>query len=78
MKTQKNNLYKITPAIIACIILLVMGCKKGFLDVVPDNLPKIENAFALRTEAEKYLFTCYSYIPDDGSTASNPDRKSVV
>lgn len=72
MKTQKNNIYKTTPAIIACIILLAMGCKKGFLDVVPDNLPKIENAFALRTEAEKYLFTCYSYMPDEGSTGANP------
>jgi hypothetical protein len=72
MKTQKNNIYKTTPALIACIILLVMGCKKGFLDVVPDNLPKIENAFALRTEAEKYLFTCYSYLPNDGSSSSNP------
>lgn len=57
---------------VSCTIVLILGCKKGFLDVVPDNLPKIENAFALRTEAEKYLFTCYSYLPDDGNTASNP------
>jgi hypothetical protein len=74
MKTQNNsnNIYKTIPVIISCIVLLVTGCKKGFLDVVPDNLPKIENAFALRTEAEKYLFTCYSYLPDDGNTITNP------
>lgn len=54
------------------MILCTIGCKKSYLDVVPDNLPKIENAFALRSEAEKYLFTCYSYIPDDGNTFTNP------
>lgn len=54
------------------LILFSVACKKSFLDVVPDNLPRIENAFALRSEAEKYLFTCYSYLPDDGNTATNP------
>jgi hypothetical protein len=79
MRTQKNNhifqitnLYKKLPLIIGGLLLTAVGCKKGYLDVVPDNLPKVENAFALRTEAEKYLFTCYSYIPDDGHTTTNP------
>ncbi|WP_316790373.1 RagB/SusD family nutrient uptake outer membrane protein [Pedobacter frigoris] len=54
------------------LTLFGLACKKSFLDVVPDNLPRIENAFALRSEAEKYLFTCYSYLPDDGNTSSNP------
>jgi len=68
----KNYKYISISSILSCFILLVMGCKKGYLDVVPDNLPKLENAFALRTEAEKYLFTCYSYIPNDGNTSTNP------
>ncbi|WP_316816291.1 RagB/SusD family nutrient uptake outer membrane protein [Pedobacter nyackensis] len=54
------------------IASLFTSCKKSFLDVAPDNLARIENAFTLRAEAEKYLFTCYSYIPDDGNTVSNP------
>lgn len=41
------------------------ACKK-YLDIVPDNVAVIENAFKLRTEAEKYLFTCYSYLPKNG------------
>lgn len=52
-------------------VMIISGCTK-YLNVAPDNLPRVENAFALRSEAEKYLFTCYSYIPDEGSTASNP------
>ncbi|MGJ7033082.1 RagB/SusD family nutrient uptake outer membrane protein [Niabella hirudinis] len=52
-------------------VTAIASCKK-FLDIVPDNLAKIDNAFTLRQEAEKYLFTCYSYLPNDASTVSNP------
>jgi hypothetical protein len=52
------------------ILLLVMAgglhsCKK-YLDVVPDNVSTIDNVFKLRVEAEKFLFTCYSYLPKNG------------
>ena len=49
----------------------LFSCKK-YLDVVPDSIPTIESAFTLRTSAEKYLFTCYSYLPNDGSFNDNP------
>jgi hypothetical protein len=49
---------------------MVSSCK--YLDVVPDDVPTIDNAFALRSQAEKYLFTCYSYLPNFGSWAANP------
>lgn len=34
-----------------------------FLDVVPDNVATIDNAFANELEARKYLATIYSYLP---------------
>lgn len=44
-----------------------------YLDIVPDNVATIEdNAFALRSDAKRFLYTCYSYIPSHG------DRKSTV
>jgi hypothetical protein len=49
----------------------IFSCKK-YLDVVPDSIATIESAFTLRTSAEKYLFTCYSYLPLDGSFNDNP------
>lgn len=63
MKNIKNY-------ILACISLgLVTSCN---LDIVPDNIPTIEDhAFSLRKEAEKVLFTCYRYMPKDGSINSN-------
>lgn len=50
--------------------LLLSGCKK-FIDVVPDNVATINNAFTLRNEAEKFLFTCYSYLPENGNPGGN-------
>ncbi|SDD72788.1 RagB/SusD family nutrient uptake outer membrane protein [Niabella drilacis] len=57
----------------ALVITLVMpSCRKAFLDIVPDNVPTLDNAFANRNEAEKYLFTCYSALPNDASPDFNP------
>jgi hypothetical protein len=53
------------------IILLGGACQK-YLDVVPDNVATIQNAFASKTEAEKYLFTCYGYIPNEADPTYNP------
>ncbi len=47
------------------------SCKK-FLDIVPDGIATIDNAFTTRYSAEKYLFTCYSYMPPQGSITANP------
>lgn len=55
-----------------CLLLLQLaGCKK-FLDVVPDNVATIDNAFTMRAEAQKYLFTCYSYLPHSSDIGANP------
>ena len=43
----------------------ISSCKK-YLDIVPDNVATLENVFKLRNEAEKFLFTCYSYMPRNG------------
>ena len=60
-------------SIIALSILT--GCT-DFLDVVPDNIATIEMAFNNRTNAEKYLATCYSYIPLYGAQRDNPGLTS--
>lgn len=44
------------------------GCK--YLDVVPDNVATIESAFTLRSAAKKFLYTCYSYLPQHGQLTS--------
>jgi starch-binding outer membrane protein, SusD/RagB family len=57
------------PVLIMAISLC--ACKKNFLDVVPDNVATLDNAFTMRSEAEKYLATCYSFLPNDGDPVTN-------
>lgn len=57
------------------ILLVIMGMFSScdsFLNVVPDNVATIDNAFTDRYNAEKYLFTCYSYLPQFAEREQNP------
>lgn len=66
------NRYKISKVFsILSLLVLIFSCK-DYLDVVPDNVATLENAFSRRTEAEKYLYTCYSYLPRNGNLADDP------
>jgi hypothetical protein len=62
---------KILTITVLAFIGTLYSCNK-FLDVVPDNIATLDNAFADRYTAERYLFTCYSYLPDFASTSGNP------
>src|SRR5690606_28326362 len=57
---------RLVKIVIVFFVALGMSSCKKYLDIVPDNVAVIEHAFKLRTEAEKYLFTCYSYLPKNG------------
>ncbi|WP_436489764.1 RagB/SusD family nutrient uptake outer membrane protein [Chitinophaga sp. ARDCPP14] len=64
---------------IICLIFIVTlpqlfsSCKK-YLDIVPDNVATIDYAFRLRSTAERFLFTCYSYMPALGNFDGNPSN----
>ncbi|MVT09364.1 RagB/SusD family nutrient uptake outer membrane protein [Chitinophaga tropicalis] len=62
---KKRTRYSIAAILVLALAAGISSCKK-YLDVVPDNVAVLENAFKLRVEAEKYLFTCYSYMPKNG------------
>lgn len=51
-----------------CWMNMFSAC--NYLDVVPDNVATIDNAFTSREMAEKFLFTCYSYMPDHANPYS--------
>lgn len=53
------------------ILSMITSCKK-YLDILPDDVATLDNAFATRSEAKKYLFTCYSYMPKDGNVDDDP------
>ena len=63
--------YILTGVLTLAGLLMLNSCKK-YLDVVPDNVATIDNAFTMRTQAEKFLFTCFSYMPKDANISGNP------
>lgn len=59
-----NTIKRTTKNVIIVLMagLFVSSCS-DYLDVVPDNVPTLDHAFANRHACEGYLFTCYSYLP---------------
>ncbi|MDN5216078.1 RagB/SusD family nutrient uptake outer membrane protein [Fulvivirgaceae bacterium BMA12] len=58
---MKNKKLKIL--IVAGLLMITHACK-DFVDVVPDNIAKIEDAFASRLSAERFLASLYGHIPN--------------
>src|SRR5690606_130369 len=52
-------------------LALFGGCQK-YLDIVPDNIATIENAFNMRVSAERFLYGCYHYLPLLSNIEHNP------
>lgn len=55
---------------------MYMSCEKDYLDVVPDNIATIDNAFSNRFNAKKFLYTLYMAIPAPGDR-NNPALNGV-
>lgn len=54
------------------LLLTFTSCIADYLDVVPDNIATIDNAFTMRSTAERFLFTCYSWMPSMASLNDSP------
>ncbi|MDR2472199.1 MAG: RagB/SusD family nutrient uptake outer membrane protein [Tannerella sp.] len=70
---MKNKiLNSIRKSILAGFIAMSFnGC--DYLDIVPDMIATIEdNAFSMRSQAEKFFFMCYSYLPSIGGYDADP------
>ena len=65
---MKNKIIKIVA--LALIIFSGQSCT-NYLDVVPDGVATVDIAFNSRVNAERYLFSVYSYMPQHAST-NNP------
>lgn len=48
---------------------MAMSC--NYLDIIPDDIATIEMAFNTRVNAERYLATCYNYVPSASGSSSN-------
>ncbi len=55
-------------SIIIFVTILSLTACSNWLDVVPDGVATLDMAFNSRTQALKYLSTCYSYMPKNGGS----------
>ena len=46
------------------ILTFIISSCSDYLDVIPDNLTTIEDAFKDEYNTKAYLYTCYSYLPN--------------
>lgn len=53
---------KIYYILTSVLLITFFGCN-DFLDILPDDKPVLEDAFKDQYNAEKYLFTCYYFLP---------------
>lgn len=66
---MKKLLYRIT----LIVILLGSFCGCNYLDVVPDEMATEEDAFADPLSALRYVYSCYSYLPQPNNGVSSLD-----
>ncbi|MCG6188599.1 RagB/SusD family nutrient uptake outer membrane protein [Maribellus maritimus] len=67
---MKKRKFSILKYLVVFILFAQAGC--DYLDVVPDNIATVDNAFTKRYQAEGYLYGCYGFLPNIASPGTNP------
>lgn len=73
---MKKNIFNSILAITFGVYCLIGVSCTDYLNVVPDNIPTIDNAFQNRKEAEGFLFGVYSFLPRSNHLDMNPGLTS--
>lgn len=63
---------KTRSVLIFIVLSTFTSCFDDYLDIVPDNVATIDNAFSMRVTAERFLFTCYSWLPAEENVSNSP------
>jgi hypothetical protein len=66
---KKYKKYKIM-LLFACMSIFA-GCA-NYLDIIPDNVATLDNAFTNRINAERFLFGCYNFLPNPTDAFAHP------
>ncbi|MDR1865450.1 MAG: RagB/SusD family nutrient uptake outer membrane protein [Bacteroidales bacterium] len=69
---KKNNIHFFKHIVLIFALCATQWSCKDYLNVVPDDIPVIENAFANRYQAEGFLYGCYGTLPLHFSPNRNP------
>lgn len=53
------------------VVTMLLASCDDFMDIVPDNVATLDQAFSMRNTTERYLFTLYSMMPRHGANDQN-------
>ena len=59
-----KNIIKTSKLFVLCLGSVLLTNCTDYLDVVPDGVATMDNAFSNRANAEKFMFACYNMIPN--------------
>ena len=60
---------KILNILVFLLPFLITSC--NYLDIVPDEVIKEEDAYANPQRVKEYLYSCYSYLPTNRDISNN-------
>ncbi|HCC52783.1 MAG TPA: RagB/SusD family nutrient uptake outer membrane protein [Porphyromonadaceae bacterium] len=67
-----KHITKTAKLLIICLSTLLFANCSDYLDVVPDGVATLDNAFSNRVNSEKFLYTCYNMIPSQNDPFTYP------
>lgn len=68
----KFNIKTVKYAVMTIGLSTVICSCNDFLDVVPDNIATLDHAFVDKATAERYLMTCYNFLPYMANIEADP------
>jgi hypothetical protein len=68
---------KTVKLLVLCLGAVFFSNCSDYLDVVPDGVATLDNAFSNRINSEKFLFSCYNMIPDQNDPFTYPGNVGI-
>jgi hypothetical protein len=62
---------------VLCLGAVFFTACSDYLDVVPDGVATLDNAFSNRLNSEKFLFSCYNMLPDQNNPFTYPGHVGI-
>jgi hypothetical protein len=72
-----KQIIKTIKLFVLCLSALFFTDCSDYLNVVPDGVATLDNAFSNRINSEKFLFSCYNMLPDQNNPFTYPGNVGI-
>ncbi|WP_019540919.1 RagB/SusD family nutrient uptake outer membrane protein [Proteiniphilum acetatigenes] len=67
-----KHMIETTKLLVVCLSVFFFAKCSDYLNVVPDGVATLDNAFSNRFNSEKFLFSCYNMLPNQNDPFTYP------